>query len=733
MQNNLPANLRSRAKLYNPNEVAQYIEALKAEERARVGQQMREKYARQAADSSKNSKIGSGNQNPLTAWISELSGAGGAVGGAAAGAAAGSVLPGLGTLIGGIGGGIIGGFAGGFGGRAAENKIRDNEYRVGDALKEGAWSGAFGGIGPAFQGARGAYAAGKAAGYGSKGVWGTMKAGQNVIDDAISAIGKQGGKSAAAKAGMSVMSSGAKTGRFIGQNVDDLANMSLDDLLYAGRKGALKVGDNRRAAQRGISPGVREMTSAQADSYNRVINENTKWFSGIGKEGQMRALENAQKQAVNQYARSAEGAKVFGKANADDVASRFLDKVFADPALRETVKSGTNAGKLQNMYDDLLAFGSKQNKDFIDYTSKILNPRYKDAVAKGTGSGSVEAKLFDAMRKSAQEVIDEKLITRSAFNKNYATLKGATKELGKTITRDSTQSTDMNIGKIISNVLGPANDIGGRVLQQTGKVSKYTTPAIRGALARGFVNGGEPVPQQQDVQGASYEPPAVNINAPGGIFGEENQMGLSQVLGGGMPQQQQGGSMFSAQNAESAIAQILASGGDFGDVKDYLAITSTLGDLQGSAGGANLTANQKNKVSGLQGGLAQLDVLEKLYGNINKSQNQIVAAGGGLPGVKQVRSSVDPKVREYMGFAEGTIAPLIRSLGESGVLTDADREKALNAIPNLGDSESVAANKLASLKQLINDNITRVVSGGDTGMDSQSALAQLISQQYGGL
>jgi len=65
----------------------------------------------------------------LTAWLSE----GGAVGGAALGT---MLLPGVGTVIGGGLGGLLG--------KLAENKIRDDEYRLGEAATEGAISGVLG-------------------------------------------------------------------------------------------------------------------------------------------------------------------------------------------------------------------------------------------------------------------------------------------------------------------------------------------------------------------------------------------------------------------------------------------------------------------------------------------------------------------------------------------------------------------------------------------------------------
>lgn len=91
----------------------------------------------------------SGKGGFLSSLISEGGGIGGAAGGAALGTA---ILPGVGTLI----GAGLGGFAGAFGGRLAENKIRDDEYKVGSALTEGTLTGALSALGPAFQMAKGA-------------------------------------------------------------------------------------------------------------------------------------------------------------------------------------------------------------------------------------------------------------------------------------------------------------------------------------------------------------------------------------------------------------------------------------------------------------------------------------------------------------------------------------------------------------------------------------------------
>lgn len=107
-----------------------------------------------------------GRGGPLSAYISEVGGAGGAAAGAAYGAAAGSILPGAGTLVGAIIGGGLGGLLGGFSGKAVEQKIRDDQNLLGtggsfkQAVQEGALSGAFGAAGPAFTGLRAAKIAG---------------------------------------------------------------------------------------------------------------------------------------------------------------------------------------------------------------------------------------------------------------------------------------------------------------------------------------------------------------------------------------------------------------------------------------------------------------------------------------------------------------------------------------------------------------------------------------------
>jgi hypothetical protein len=686
-------------------------------------------------DNKPKSKKGSGNQSWLSSIISELGGAGGAVGGAAAGAALGSVVPVLGTAIGGIAGGVLGGFAGGTGGRLVENQVRDNEMRLGDALKEGAVSGAFGGIGPAWQAGRGAYAAGKAAGYGGKGLLSTMKAGSTVLDDAVLMAGKAGGKTGAAKAGMQIMKSGGKTGKVIGnasKNVDELARLmgSVDDLAYAGRKGAQAAGGKLRAVNRGIVSGNSGLSPDDVARQNRALDGVNKWFSGVGKSSQYNNADDAMKALSNTYKASGEGAKKFG-ANADDVASKFLQNLDDNPLLRNNLTPKYQK-VVTSLGDDLSKI--KTNGDFVEYMSTKVNPLFREL--KNGNPGSVQTQIYEAFRQAGKSVIDEKMATRSGINKQFANLLGATDSLGKTITRDvgAGAGQGLTLGRILGNVAGGAMDIGGRTAQQVGKVTQYTTPVIGGAIARGAVNGGEQ-PDMNMEQGMEQMPQDFQqldggILGPDALYGSQAAMGGQQGLGGAIqgfdqPQAPEQYNPYAPQNLQSSIAQIMQQGGDMGDVKDFLSIATAL-DKLGGTDEQELTAIQRNKIAGYNTANTVVDSLEQLWQGVSQPGSQLAAGLSGIPGVKQARSTFDPNVRQYTQFAEGTLAPIIKSLGETGVLTDRDIIRAYGLVPNLQDSPDVASNKIQQLRALLTN---AEMATAETGGGSQDSLADLLASQ----
>ena len=331
------------------------------------------------------SKKGSGNQSWLSSIISELGGAGGATAGAAAGAALGAPLGGIGAIPGGIIGGLVGGFTGGFGGRAVENKVRDNEYRVGDALKEGAVSGLFGAGSAAFQGARGAYAAGKAAGYGGSGLANTIRSGSGVIDDAILAAEKVGGKSAARQFGKTLIGSGSKTGKAIGQGIT-----GIDDVAYASRKGLQSAGGKLRAVNRGITSGNSGLTPDDVVRQNKALDGVNKWFSGIGKSPQIENVDDAMKVLNNTYKVSGEGATKFGQ-KSDAVIDGFIKNLDENQLLRNGLTPKYQK-LVSNLADDVTKV--KTDAEFVELMSKKINPLFREL--KNGNPGSVQTHIYEA-------------------------------------------------------------------------------------------------------------------------------------------------------------------------------------------------------------------------------------------------------------------------------------------------------------------------------------------------
>lgn len=67
-------------------------------------------------------------------------------------------------------------------------------------------------------------------------------------------------------------------------------------------------------------------------------------------------------------------------------------------------------------------------------------------------------------------------------------------------------------------------------------------------------------------------------------------------------------------------------------------------------------------------------------------------------------SQTNPDVAAYIGFSEGTIAPLIRQLGDKGSLAEGDVGRGLSLIPSIlpfPDTKEVAQKKMAILQQVV--------------------------------
>lgn len=657
--------------------------------------------ARKTASKTTKSKKGSGNQSFLSSIISELGGAGGAAGGAAAGAALGSVVPGIGNIVGGIAGGIIGGFGGGTAGRLVENKVRDNEYRLGDALKEGAVSGAIGAVGPTWQAARGLSALGKAG--GSAGIKGGLGLLGGMTDDTAKVAGK------------AIVKSGAKAGKAVGQGI-----LNADDLAYASRKGLQSAGGKMRGVNRGIVAGNSGLTPDDVVRQNKALDSVNKWFSGVGKSPQIENVDDAMKALSNTYKVSGEGARKFGQ-KSDAVINGFLKNLDENQLLRNRLTP--KAQKLvSSLADDVTNI--KTDADFVEFMSKKINPLFRDL--KNGNPGSVDTQIYEAFRKAGKSVIDEKMATRSGINKQFANLMGATESLGRTVTRDAGAgaSQGLTLGRIAGNLAGGGMDIAGRAMQQAGKVTKYTTPLLTGAISRGAVSTSQP--QEMSPEAAPMQDPTTL--PPSDIY----QQDMSMQDMGNVPQAPQ----ESIYPLEQAIADYQAAPNAKAQkqVMEYYDFISKAEAAQNKAATATAGGPNITKVTGQQYVLASrganaVQQLAQLIQNDPGVINRLATPGRKLPIVGGSISRATG-TGDYDAISYNVANALLRL--ETGAQANPEEIKNLQTqlMPRAGDSPETIQIKLQQLQEAFSAFLN--TANGQDAMSGANDLSSLI-QGYGGM
>jgi len=98
-----------------------------------------------------------------------------------------------------------------------------------------------------------------------------------------------------------------------------------------------------------------------------------------------------------------------------------------------------------------------------------------------------------------------------------------------------------------------------------------------------------------------------------------------------------------------------------------------------------------------------IDEVERMVGGLDLSKSDLGAAtlgrGRGVIG-SLVPSS---EAGQFQTFRKGVMSRLARALGEVGVLTDKDIERAINLIPSLADTPESAANRIQQLRSLLGE------------------------------
>lgn len=668
------------------------------------------------------SKKGSGNQSWLSSLISELGGAGGATGGAAAGAAIGAGFGGVGALPGAIIGGLLGGFGGGTAGRLAENQIRDREWRLGDALKEGAVSGAFGAGGAAFQGLRGAQYLGKA---GGGGVRAGIKGLGSLSDDAAKAV-VLGGKKAGAAYGAGFaddLASAAK--KTAGRNVLERTGnrqyrnvLGIDDIkspLKSGPKTLFKADDMLAEAKRLQLSGTPKSMLRQVNTQYQRFNE-------------LVGRELAKSKGTTSL-------KELTKSIQDDVARKLPLRQLGDNVQDELVRSVDELSRLAKngklTAKDLYRFKNSLNVDSA--FRKIQGDLASDLTAKET--------VDMALWRQADDWITKLAPGAKELTKRQSNLYGLSQGLSKmTLTPGDPKS----VMEFATRIASPAvRNVQGALGRTTANIGA-ATPSIpgtalagqigRGAAVRGIGNnmfgtGGQPI-EQPAVEG-EVMPQGEDMFAQQ-MMGQDmisNQMMGGQGIQGGLAGAMQPDSPFSPQNAQMAVQQILAQGGDFDDVKKYLSIVEVMQELGGAGQGMgqelNVTKPTSEKYAQAAGGIQALDQLESLI------MNQGVPSGAQVPGRGIGFLDIGARIKEATGtgrydtLAFNAVDNLLRILTGAQAPESEIRRYMEQYIPRANDSPETVQTKLQSMRQQFNSILDLAQPGTATGAnDFQSALQQ---------
>lgn len=684
-----------------------------------------------------------------TAWIQELSGAGGAAGGAALGATLGSVVPGVGTVLGGLAGGLIGGALGGGAGSAVEQKVRDDKINWGNVGKAAAWEGITG-AGPVKL-LRGGKAAVTAA-----------RAGAPILENVAEAAGKstirnvigRGAERTYAQA-FDLPSSEIITRRIKPQQ-------TVKELMDYGVKGSVE--DLQRTSQEAMS------------SIGRVVNRAAQEVGGDIKTGDIVNIANDALKGVDVTPgqRQAFWERVTG-IGAD---GSLPDRIPSDTALdkiRDLQKRGhalINAGSrsispnpdvtelgrahllvADEIEDNLYrAIGNRVDLNKFKTPEMIA---HLNRIGKGLGDKFAQAKDVSEIRSlMAPFVRGNEMAEMTLLRQGAATGTNITNNLGA---RGAGAGIGFAAGGPVGAAAGffgaPLIKAAGETLQaplatRSGRLMSYLGPrpggssipgmaaASGGRALLGNVVGSNPqAPEMTDdelLQQTNMQFAQPSLDTSGLSFGSQedqalvqelvaagitdpdtiNQVlssgGLESALGGFAGQSTAASTGLDYSSAELANAAFKAlSAGDQASYKQLMQMANFASDYEAQIAEQQAAANPAMQFSASQQKqIMGVDAADQLVNQIEQEVSQLPSGlAGGVASLQgKLRMGGTGAAAEAYNSQRSSMAlMLIKAIqGSAGNISDADRKAIEGTIPLATDNEEVRRRKLASLRQRIN-------------------------------
>lgn len=588
----------------------------------------------------------------LTSLISE--------GGGGLGAAIGSLAGPLGTIA---GAGI-----GSFIGRLGENKIRDNEFKVGSAVGEGLTSGAFAGAGQAFKAIKGAKAAkGLATALG-----GTDEAAQLV---------KGAGKSAVPG--------------------------------YLERKGLDKVAQAGGYFPKENVPGVGKISTNEVNKYYNVLKK-----LGI-KPNDAGDIEKAVTDRLGKTnsiikTQLAKADTKLAPADVTNFTDDLLDKINKTPGLTSEAKKYA-AQQVKLMKGEVKSLGDLH--DFRVGLDDIVNWNANPDAA--TAAQQNVAKILrtgikDKLNNSVKGLADSNNLYHDLSDIQKLTLR-ATGRVGAEAT-----SSGGSIGaKILSSPT--ANTVRAKVggaMKEIGQYSAGTggaitagTSQLRRQLPADLVDamGGAMTPQEdpnmmQETQPAQQSP----------LLGAMGQLAPTEQYS--QPQQPEVDFPSALQQAQQLLGNDATSA-------QYLAYAK---QIMASSKPNKVAVKAQDAVAAGGQALNIVDQLEQAYQSAGGGQGRIAGTISSLSGKAGMNNEVNIYNESKLGF----ISNVARALGEKGVITDYDIDRIAKLFPSPSSNPQEASAKWSMIRTIISNGIAKSQEayGGQQYQPDQTDLASLIEQ-----
>lgn len=117
-----------------------------------------------------------------------------------------------------------------------------------------------------------------------------------------------------------------------------------------------------------------------------------------------------------------------------------------------------------------------------------------------------------------------------------------------------------------------------------------------------------------------------------------------------------------------------------------------------------ITTGQREKLTSLGSVGEILSKVEKLMGEVfPQTETFLGRVGGAIKRKTGAVTQTNTNAAQLNKLLQGTLAPVVRALGEKGALSDTDIKRAIALFPNLTDDADVAWGALQQIKEIIQD------------------------------